>query len=76
MKDCKTKALFKKGFKSDLKNYRPISLLLVVSKTIEKTIQIQTQEYLDKNGLLVIINQVFAQIFQRILALYNLLILF
>ena len=51
-KIAKLKPLFKKGSKSDLKNYRPISLLPVVSKIIEKTIQIQTQEYLDKNGLL------------------------
>ena len=49
---AKLKSLFKKGSNSDPKNYRPISLLLVVSKIIEKTIQIHTQEYLDKNGLL------------------------
>ena len=47
MQDYKTKALFKKVSKSDPKNYKPISL----SKIIEKTIQIQTQEYLDKDGL-------------------------
>ena len=34
------------------KNYRPISLLPVVSKIIEKSIQIPTQEYLDQNGSL------------------------
>ena len=46
------RSLFEKGFKSDPKNYRLISLLPVVSKIIEKTIHIQTQEYLDKNCLL------------------------
>ena len=51
-KIAKLKPLFKKGSKSDSKNHRPISLLPVVSKIIETTIQIQTQEYLDKNGLL------------------------
>ena len=50
-KIAKLKPLFKKGSKSDPKNYRPLSLLPVVSKIIEKTIQIPTQEYLDKNGL-------------------------
>ena len=51
-KIAKLKPLFKKGSKSDPTNYRPISLLPAVSKVIEKTIQIQTQEYLDKNDLL------------------------
>ena len=44
--------LFKKASKSDPKNYRPISLLPAMSKIIKKAIQIQTQEYLDKNDLL------------------------
>ena len=51
-KVVKVKPLLKKKTKSDSKNYRSISLLPVVSKIIEKTIQIQTQEYFDKNGLL------------------------
>ena len=51
-KITKLKFLFKKGSKSDPKNCRLISMLPVVSKIIQKTIQIKTQEYLDKNGLL------------------------
>ena len=41
-KSAKLKPLFKKGPKSDPKNCRPISLLPVVSKIIEKAIKIQT----------------------------------
>ena len=53
MQNCKTDTpLFKKGSKTDSKNYRPISLLPLISKLIEKAIHIQTQEYLDKNGLI------------------------
>ena len=51
-KIAKLISLFKKGSKTDLKNYRPISLLPLLSKLIEKAIHIQTQEYLDKHGLL------------------------
>ena len=39
--DCKTaklKPLFKKGSRTDPKNFRPMSLLLLVSKIIEKVI--------------------------------------
>ena len=43
---------FKKGSKIDPKNYRPISLLPLLSKLIEKAIHIQAQEYLDKHGML------------------------
>ena len=47
--DCKLaklKPLYKKGSKTDPKNYRPISLLPIVSKIIEKIIHDQTMEYL------------------------------
>ena len=44
--------LFKKGSKTDPRNYRTISLLPLIFKLIEKAIHIQTQEYLDKNGLI------------------------
>ena len=51
-KIAKLTPLIKKGSKTDPKNYRPISLLPLISKLIKKAIHIQTQEYLDKNGLI------------------------
>ena len=75
-KIAKLKHLFKKGSNSDQKNYNPISLLPAVSKIIEITIQIQTQEYLVKMAYFISINQVFAQICQQIFALNNIQILF
>ena len=53
--DCKTaklKPLFKRGSKTDSKNYRPISVLPLISKIIEKFIHDQTQSFLDKNNII------------------------
>ena len=44
--------LFKTWLKLDPKNCRPISLLHLLSKLIEKAIHTQAQEYLDKRSLL------------------------
>ena len=51
-KIAKLTPLFNKGSTTDPKNYRPISLLPLRSKLIEKAINIHTQEYLDKNNLI------------------------
>ena len=53
--DCKTAKvtpIYKKGCKTDPKNYRPISLLPLISKVIEKVIHDQTQSFLDENNIL------------------------
>ena len=53
--DCKIaklKPIFKKGSKTDPKNYRPISLLPLISKIIEKVIHDQMQIYLSENNIL------------------------
>ena len=44
--------VFKKGEKSDLNNYRPISVIPVVSKVFEKTVYDQLYQYLNDNQLL------------------------
>ena len=47
--DCKIaklKPLFKKGSSTEPKNYRPISLLPIISKILEKVVHEQTQSYL------------------------------
>ena len=57
---------FKKGSKTDPKNYRPISLLPLLSKLIEKAIHTKTQEYLEKHSLLYKFQSGFRKIFQLI----------
>ena len=51
-KHAKLKPHFKKGATTIPKNYRPISLLLLISKIIEKIIHDQTQNFLDENKIL------------------------
>ena len=51
-KIAKLKPLYKKGSKIEPKNYRPISLLPLVSKIFEKIVHSQTHNYLDKYEIL------------------------
>ena len=62
-KIAKLTPLFKKGSKTDPKNYRPISLFPLISKLIEKAIHIQTQDYQDRNGLIYKFQSGFRKIF-------------
>ena len=53
--DCKLaklKPLYKKGSKTDPKNYRSVPFLPPVSKVIEKVIHNQTEMFLSKNKIL------------------------
>ena len=51
-KEAKVKPLFKSGTKSDVNNYRPISILPTISKLIEKWVNNQFLEYLNTFDLL------------------------
>ena len=51
-KEAKVKPLFKSGAKSDVNNYRPISILPTISKLIEKWVNNQFLEYLNTFDLL------------------------
>ena len=51
-KIAKLKLIFKKGARTDHKNHSPISLLPLVSKTIEKSIHFQIESYLNKKKLI------------------------
>ena len=51
-KMAKLKPLFEKGSKTDTKNFRPISLLPLISKVIERILYDQTMEFLSNNKIL------------------------
>ena len=44
--------LYKKGDKTEANNYRPISILLILSKILERSVHYQLVNYLDQNSLL------------------------
>ena len=52
MKFAKVKPLFKKGSRLDASNYRPVSILPIVSKILERAVYNQVVGYLDKNNLM------------------------
>ena len=52
LKHAKVTPCFKKGDKSDKTNYRPISILPIISKIIERHISDQVKEYLYSHKLL------------------------
>ena len=51
-KYARVKPLFKKGNRNLPENYRPVSILTVVSKVLEKAIFIQFENYLKNNNIL------------------------
>ena len=51
-KIAKVKPLFKRGSETDPSNYRPISLLPLLSKVFEKVVLDQTEELLSLNKIL------------------------
>ena len=65
-KIAKVKPLFKKGLKADPLNYRPISLLPLLSKVFEKVVLDQTEEFLSLNKILYDINLVLGKTTQQI----------
>ena len=52
MKQARVKPLFKKGSPLQVGNYRPVSILSVVSKILEKSIYCQLKEFLQYNNML------------------------
>ena len=52
MKDARVSPIFKKGSRLDCGNYRPVSILNVLSKILERAVHAQFVSYLTKGGFL------------------------
>jgi hypothetical protein len=72
LKSARVVPLFKKNDKTEVGNYRPVSILSVVSKVLEKVIFDQVQEYLLCNNLLYDFQSGFRQGFSTDTALIHL----
>ena len=52
LKQAIVKPLYKKNSKLDVGNYRPVSLLCIISKILEKAVYVQIEKHLTDNNLL------------------------
>ena len=52
MKIARAKPLYKKNSNPDVGNYRPVSILSIVSKNLEKSAYVQFEKFLVDNQLL------------------------
>lgn len=52
MKHARVTPLYKKGSRQDPGNYRPVSVLNILSKILERTVYVQLSGYLNNSGLL------------------------
>ena len=53
LKTARAVPIYKKGSKSDINNYRPISLLSIFSKIFEKLMKIFLLDFINQNDILV-----------------------
>ena len=51
-KTARVKPLFKKNVRSDVSNYRPVSILSVASKILERAVYVQLESHLRENNIL------------------------
>jgi exonuclease III len=52
LKQSKIKPMYKKGNKQDIRNYRPITLVPILSKVLEKAFHNRVSQFLDKHNVI------------------------
>ena len=51
MKDARVRPIFKKNSKLEASNYRPVNILCIISKIIERSVYVQLVDFLNQNNL-------------------------
>ena len=64
-------AIFKSGKSCDSNNYRPISVLSIFSRVLEKIVHDQLHEFLKANGILTNNQYAFRKLYSTIMSLIN-----
>ena len=72
LKIAKVTQIFKSGDKDNVSNYRPLSILHVFSKVLERIMYNRVYNHLDSKGLYMKNNLVFKEITQRNMPYFNL----
>ena len=72
LKIAKVTPIFKSGDKDNVSNYRPVSILHVFSKVLERIMYNRVYNHLDSKGLYMKNNLVFKEITQRNMPYFNL----
>ena len=70
-KIARVAAIFKSGKKCDSNNYRPISVLSIFSRVLEKIVHDQLHEFLKANGILTNNQYAFRKLYSTIMSLIN-----
>ena len=51
MKDARVRPIYKKNSKLEASNYRPVSILCIISKILERSVYVQLVDFLNQNNL-------------------------
>ncbi len=71
MKNAKVVPIFKSGAVNDKNNYRPISILPVLSKVLERFVHIHFSTFLEENNLITLVQSGFRHMHSTLTSLIN-----
>ncbi len=70
-KNAKVVPIFKSGAVNDKNNYRPISILTVLSKVLERFVHMHFSTFLEENNLITLVQSGFRHMYSTLTSLIN-----